>query len=83
MTCLLVARLGVELGSDLGVITAISQRQGDTLSVEYAMNFIDANNPQFLSRLEMFPGPRNHADLRLDSELVVPDLRHRVFSIQL
>ncbi len=76
-----MARLGVELGSDLGLITAMAIRQGHTLAVRYVMNFADADDAAWLARLKEFPGPRNQQDLRPDSELVVLDLREKEFSI--
>ncbi len=81
LAALELARLGVELGSDLGLITAMAIRQGDTLAVRYVMNFADADDAEWLARLKEFPGPRNQQDLRPDSELVIPDLREREFSV--
>jgi hypothetical protein len=76
-----LSRLGVELDSDLGLITAMLLGDGGDFRVHYVMNFADATNPAFLERLAKFEGPRNTADLEPESELVVPDLRDRSFTL--
>jgi len=74
-----LARVGVELNSDLGVITAMLSNAGTGLTVRYEMNFKDAKNPDFLKRLGEFQGPKSTKDLTGESELVLPDLTSRGF----
>jgi hypothetical protein len=59
-----IARLGVELGSDIGLISAhpTTTEEGRT-RVDYHMDMRDAENPELLERLEAFRGPKNGADL--------------------
>jgi hypothetical protein len=84
MALLEVARVGVELDSDLGLIAAMICGQGSTnLEVKYAMNSIDMTNEHFLARLAAFDGPKNTADVPPDFELVLPDLRDRDFRLTL
>jgi hypothetical protein len=78
-----LARLGVELGSDLALITALAVGDAKSVRVDYYMNFVDAEDPDFLTRLGEFDGPRRHSDLGPDFELVLPDLRPRGFTIEL
>ena len=65
-----LSRVGVELDSDLGLITAMIFGRGTELEVQYAMNFADATDAAFLARFAEFDGPRNTAYLRPDSRLV-------------
>jgi hypothetical protein len=74
-----LARVGLELGSDLGLIAAMMVATEGAVSVNYAMNFVDATNPEFLQRFAHFDGPRNTADLSAESDLVLPDLRDQGF----
>ena len=74
-----LSRVGVELDSDLGLITAMIFGRGTELEVQYAMNFADATDAAFLARFAEFDGPRNTAYLRPDSRLVLPDLTSRSF----
>jgi hypothetical protein len=76
-----LARVGVELDSDLGLIGPLLLQDGDRVRVNYAMNFKDATDDGFLSRFTAFDGPKNTDDLRPDSALVVPDLRKASFLI--
>lgn len=76
-----LARVGVELDSDLGLIGPLLVQDGDRLKVNYAMNFEDATDADFLSRFAAFEGPKNTNDLRPDFELVRPDLRKASFLI--
>ena len=76
-----LARVGVELDSDLGLIGPLLVQAGNRLRVNYEMNFEDATDKDFLSRFAAFEGPKNTNDLRPDSELVVPDLRQTGFFI--
>jgi hypothetical protein len=78
-----LARLGVELGSDLGLITALAVGDAKRVRVDYYMNFVDAEDPDFLTRLGKFDGPRRYSDLGPDFDLVLPDLRDRGFTIEL
>lgn len=72
-----LSRVAADLDSDLGLISAISRVDGDHISVDYAVNFVDATNPAFLTRLENFEGPKDTEDLGPQSGLIVPDLRDR------
>lgn len=75
-----LARLGVELGSDLGLITAMVMHDRMRTWVDYTMNMSDAEDPGFLARLREFDGPVNSADLGgLPGR--VPDLRNRRFAL--
>ena len=76
-----LARVAAELNSDLGLITAMLFTVGTNLEVRYAMNFIDATNPDFLQRFGEFQGPKNTNDLTPDSDLVQPDLTGRFFTL--
>jgi hypothetical protein len=76
-----LARVAVELRSDLGLITAVLVDHGDQLAVRYMMNFADATNPAFLERFAAFDGPKNTQDLKPTSDLVVPDLSASGFSL--
>jgi hypothetical protein len=76
-----LARVAVELRSDLGLITAAFVDEGDQLAVRYVMNFADATNPVFLERFAAFDGPKNTQDLTPSSDLVVPDLSDSGFSL--
>jgi hypothetical protein len=76
-----LARPGVELGSDLGLITALAVGDAKRVRVDYYLNFVDAEDPDFLTRLGEFDGPRRYSDLGPDFNLVPPDLRHRCFTI--
>lgn len=81
-----LARVAVELRSDLGVITAmaLTEPSGAT-RISYVMSFKDATDPEFLRRFSEFKGPRNHqAMARLDDDgPVVPDLTSREFVLDL
>lgn len=89
MSLLELSRLGVELGSDLGMITAIVRNDGENTSVDYAMNFVDARRQEFLSRLGLYI--KEHPDLVDHAALAgfsgdsfrVPDLRGRGFVVRL
>jgi hypothetical protein len=74
-----LARVGVELDSDLGLISALLLKDRDRLQVGYAMNFKDAKDEAFLERFWAFEGPKNTEDLTSDSELILPDLRQANF----
>jgi hypothetical protein len=74
-----LARVGVELNSDLGLISALLLKDGDRLRVGYAMNCKDAKDEAFLERFWAFEGPKNTEDLTPDSELILPDLRQAHF----
>lgn len=76
-----LARVAVELQSDLGVCTAMIFGDGKKLLVDYVINFEDATNPDFLKRFGAYDGPKNVKDLNPSSDLVVPDLRSRRFRI--
>jgi len=78
-----LARLAVELDSDLGLSTPMSTSNGAELIVQHYMSFEDAKNPAFLQRLGEYDGPRRLADVPPDFEMVLPDLRDRNFVIPL
>jgi hypothetical protein len=76
-----LARLGVELGSDIGLITPFLQTGEKGPEVTYIMNFKDAKDEDFLRRVGEFKGPKNVADLNANSDLIPPDLRGQFFRI--
>jgi hypothetical protein len=76
-----LARVGVELGSDLGLIVGMVIGDGAQRAVRYVMNFEDATNSAFLARFKSFEGPRNTQDLHAGVDLVRPDLRSREFTL--
>jgi len=76
-----LARVAVELESDLGLITPFLMEDRGRPRVRYAMNFKDAKDEAFLKRFGSFTGPKNTRDLRPDSDLVVPDLTRAQFYI--
>lgn len=57
MSLLEMSRVGVELGSDLGLITPMVVGVPDDRRVEFTMSFGDASNQDFLQRLTAFDGP--------------------------
>jgi hypothetical protein len=77
-----LARVGVELRSDLGLITAMLVADHAGLTVRHAMNFADATNPVFLEHFAAFDGPKNTNDLTPTSDLIRPDLRDRDFVLR-
>jgi hypothetical protein len=77
-----LARLGPELGSDIGIITAMVIGKPGERQVVYLINVVDAENPEFIKRVHTYEGQVNSADLRADSELVTPDLTSRTFSVE-
>ena len=74
-------RIGVYLNSDIALITPIVTVDAAGVHVSYAMNMVDADNPDFLARLHAFDGPVNHAGLAGEDDLIVPDLRDRFFTL--
>jgi hypothetical protein len=81
LSLLELARVAVELDSDLGLITPLQMDDRGRPRVRYAMNFKDAKDEAFLRRFGSFTGPKNMRDLRPDSDLVVPDLTRAQFYI--
>jgi hypothetical protein len=75
-----MARLAVEVGSDLGVVTAMLFERERQLVVDYVIRF-DKDNPEFIKGMENFHGPVNAQDLYAGENLVMPDLRSRRFAI--
>jgi hypothetical protein len=64
MDMLEVARIAAHLGSDLGQSTAwLTHPASGRFELAYYMDFRDAENPEFLDRLEKYDGPRNVKDL--------------------
>ncbi len=77
-----LARVAVELDSDLGLIVPMVLGADGDLRVEYCMSSADMTDESFLQRLSRFDGPRNSADLHGESDLVLPDLRGRGFRLE-
>jgi len=44
------------------------------LGLTLQLNFVDAQNPDFLDRFSKYDGPKNIADLNASADLVLPDL---------
>jgi hypothetical protein len=81
-----IARLGGELGSDLGLITPMMLgNQMDGREVAYCLNMVDAENQDFLERLHQHRdggGAMNWDDLAVGGDsFTVPDLRSRSFRL--
>lgn len=76
-----LARVGVELNSDIGLITPMLRDDGGGPEVVYCINMDDAKNDDFLNRLAEFDGPKNTADLNHESDLIPPDLRRGFFRL--
>ncbi len=76
-----LARVAVELDSDLGLIVPVLSGPVDHLSVRYEMSSADMADDQFLNRFAKFRGPKNTADLHGGSDLILPDLTGRGFSL--
>ncbi len=85
MTLLEIARLGGELGSDLGLIAPMLSDTGDGLEVVYCINMVDAEDDEFLKRVERHReegGPINWDDLDIGSDtFTAPDLRRGFFRL--
>jgi hypothetical protein len=75
-----LARLAVEVGSDLGAITAMLFDRGGQLVVDYVVRF-DNDNQEFITGMKNFSGAVNTQDLYTGEKLVVPDLQNRRFVI--
>jgi len=59
-----IARIAAHLGSDLGQSTAwLTEPSPGRLELAYYMDFRDAEDPEFLARLQAYDGPRNVKDL--------------------
>jgi hypothetical protein len=76
-----LSRVAVEFRSDLGVITPMVLGQVNDHRVDFAMNFVDATNQEFLERFSRYDGPKNQNDLGPGSDLVLPDLRPYSFKL--
>jgi hypothetical protein len=76
-----LSRVAVELGSDLGLIVPMVFGPAGDHRVDFVMNFIDAENPEFLERFAHYHGPKNTKDLGPGSDLVLPDLRPYSFKL--
>jgi hypothetical protein len=72
-----VARIGAWLGSDLGLISGVAERDRGEVRIRYRMNMVDADDEAFLQRVAAAEVAKNPLDLKPDSELVLPDLRRR------
>lgn len=53
-----LARVGVELNSEIGLITPMLRDDGEGPEVVYCINMQDANDEAFLNRLAEFDGPK-------------------------
>jgi hypothetical protein len=76
-----LARLAVEVKSDLGAVTPMLFERGGQLVVDYVIRF-DNDNPEFVKGMENFRGPVNARDLYAGEKLVIPDLTSRSFVIE-
>lgn len=76
-----LARIAVELNSDLGLITPSLIEDRGRRRVSYVMNFKDAKAEAFLENFGSFTGPKNTQDLQPESDLVMPNLSHAQFYI--
>jgi len=76
-----LSRVAVELRSELGVIAPMVHGQSNDYRVDFAMNFVDATNQEFLKRLARYEGEKNTNDLLPGSDLVLPDLRPYSFKL--
>jgi hypothetical protein len=80
-----IARLGVELDSDLGIIVPMLQPTEQGLEVVYCINMEDARDDDFLRRLRQYRdsgGPINWDDLDIGSDhFSVPDLSQEFFRL--
>ena len=76
-----LARLAAWLDFPLGRTIAMIDELDEGLQVGFYLDFRDAKNPEFLERLETYDGPKNTADLNANTELVLPDLRSRSFTL--
>jgi hypothetical protein len=56
MMFLELARLAAAVGSDLGSISPLLLKNSDQFTLDYAMNFVDADNPEFFRKLEAHQG---------------------------
>ena len=74
-----LSRVAPYLDSDLGLVSAFVVNDDRGERVRYFLNFVDAQNPDFLTRLAEYTGPKNTQDLDATSELVPPDLTRREF----
>ena len=69
-----LSRVAVELNSDLGLICTFLTVGVDRVRLTLQLNFVDAQNPDFLDRFSKYDGPKNIADLNASADLVLPDL---------
>jgi len=76
-----LSRVAVELRSELGVIAPMVHGQSNDYRVDFAMNFVDATNQEFLERFARYDGPKNTNDLGPGSDLVLPDLKPYSFKL--
>lgn len=81
MALLELGRVAAGLGSDLGVIAPMVIGQPDDFRVDFFVNLVDAESPEFLERFGKYDGPKNTADLGPESALVLPDLRPYSFKL--
>ena len=81
-----IARMAAWMGSDLGSISASIGVEQDEICLNYVMNMVDANNPEFLEKVKSLiesGHPINRADMQPQIEQGtfgnVPDLRRYGF----
>lgn len=78
-----LSRVAFDCGFNLGRIVPYIIHSGDNrFRLNFAMDFRDADNPEFLQALSGYQGPRNVRDMN-PLELVPPDLRPYMFDFTL
>lgn len=72
-----VSRIAAHVGSDLGQASAWVMRESESsMNLSFSLDMRDANNPDFLERVRLYDGPRNHKDLAVGGDKFrVPDFR--------
>lgn len=64
-----VSRIAAHVGSDLGQTSAWAVRKNDgTINLSFLLDMRDAENTDFLERVRLYDGPRNHKDLAVGGE---------------
>jgi hypothetical protein len=69
LSLLEIGRIAAHLGSDLGQISAwLLTNEDGTVSLSFHIDMRDANEPQFLAKLQSYSGPRNIVDLAVGGD---------------
>jgi len=76
-----LSRVAPYLDSDVGLISAFVVNDDRGERVCYYLNFVDAENPDFLERFGEYNGPKNTQDRNASSKLVLRNLTHREFQL--